>query len=202
MQLFVLALSFLLTSGVAVSGADTLPAVSSGDSVVEENVTISDQGSDVNILSGILEDIDNKLNTVVLSLETSVDAYQVSEYYREYFKGILQNMGYTEYLCYAQRLPNSNGYNYITHYYLMYDLHIEDGQIVPGTYPCIDVYSIDNVYYMDQITKTFDGYPTMGYASFAPYSTLIDNSFPTTELICVVIGVMLMFILLRKSVFS
>lgn len=140
---------------------------------------------------------------VDLSTQPSVDAYQVSEYYQNYFRGVLQNMPYTEYLCYAERIQSGSGYNnYITHYYLLYDLVIEDGEVVSGYYPCLDVYAQDNVYYLVQTTKRFVGYPTMGFASFAPYSALIDRSFDYRSLYVGIICVLVFFLIARKTVFS
>ena len=90
----------------------------------------------------------------------------------------------------------------MTHYYLMYDLVIENGQVVPGDYPCLDVYAQDNVYYLDQTIKTFEGYPTMGFASFAPYSALIDRSFDYRSLYVGLACVLVFFLISRKTVFS
>ena len=60
----------------------------------------------------------------------------------------------------------------------------------------------DNVYYLDQITKTFEGYPTMGFASFAPYSALIDRSFDYRSLYVGLACVLVFFLIARKTVFS
>lgn len=158
---------------------------------------------DLSELSDTLDSIDEKLDTVVLALDSTVDSYQVSDYYQNYFRGVLQNMPYTEYLCYAQRIQSGSGsYSYVTHYYLMYDLKLEDGQVVAGTYPCIDVYTQDNVYVAQETTKTFSGYPTLGFASFAPYSALIDRSVDYQNLFVGLISVLVMFIVCRKTVFS
>lgn len=159
---------------------------------------------DMSEMTNTLNSIDEKLDTVVMALNPTVDSTQVSEYYREYFKGILQNLPYTEYICYAERVyTSSTGYNnYITHYYLLYDLVLEDGAVVYGTYPCIDVYSQDSVYYLVETTKSFNGYPTQGYASFAPYSALIDRSFDYRGLTVALISVLVMFLICRKTVFS
>ena len=120
----------------------TMSTVSAGDLIPDQDVQIEESietvssgdasGSSalsdpevVAMLSAISEDVDL---LVAASIEPTVDAYQVSEYYQNYFKGVLQNMPYTEYLCYAERLYQGSGYSYITHYYLLYDLQIENGQ--------------------------------------------------------------------------
>lgn len=171
---------------------------SSGDTVIIYNF------DNIEVMNDSLTAISEDLNTVVTALETSVDSYQVSEYFVNYFRGVLQNMPYTEYLCYAERVQTSNtGYNnYITHYYLMYDLELEDGQVVDGEYPCIDVYSSNSIYYLEETTKEFEGYPTMGFASFAPYSALIDRSFHYNDFFVGVLCVLVFFILCRKTVFT
>lgn len=200
--MLVLLMSIFLTMN-SVSTGDLLP---DPEVQVEESVSGNQSdgsfGSDqevVAMLNAISEDVDL---LVAASIEPSVDAYQVSDYYQNYFRGVLQNMPYTEYLCYAERYQYSSGYNYVTHYYLMYDLVIENGQVVPGDYPCLDVYAQDNVYYLDQITKTFEGYPTMGFASFAPYSALIDRSFDYRSLYVGLACVLVFFLISRKTVFS
>lgn len=210
--MFALLLSiFLTTAPIIPEEAPPDPEVqveeSVEESISEEELIPDESGSesldDQNVVA-MLNDISNNVDLLVAaSIEPSVDAYQVSDYYQNYFRGVLQNMPYTEYLCYAERYQTStSGYSYVTHYYLMYDLVIEDGQIVPGAYPCLDVYAQDNVYYLDQITKTFEGYPTMGFASFAPYSALIDRSFDYRSLYVGLACVLVFFLIARKTVFS
>lgn len=200
--MLVLLMSIFLTMN-SVSAGDLLPDPEvQVEESVSDNQLDSSLGSDqevVAMLNAISEDVDL---LVAASIEPSVDAYQVSDYYQNYFRGVLQNMPYTEYLCYAERYQYSSGYNYVTHYYLMYDLVIENGQVVPGDYPCLDVYAQDNVYYLDQTTKTFEGYPTMGFASFAPYSALIDRSFDYRSLYVGLACVLVFFLISRKTVFS
>lgn len=229
--MLVLLLSIFLTVTPAVSGeAVPDPEVQVEESVeneiledeieVEESVSESDElnldeteeptseeleeslPDDQNMVK-ILNDISNDVDLLLAaSIEPSVDAYQVSDYYQNYFRGVLQNMPYTEYICYAERYQYSSGYNYVTHYYLMYDLVIENGQVVPGDYPCLDVYAENNVYYLEQTTKSFEGYPTMGFASFAPYSALIDRSFDYRSLYVGLACVLVFFLIARKTVFS
>lgn len=202
-MLYAFLFSFLLTSSPV---ADPVEEVST--EVVQEDVSSGDaagsnSGSDVSVLAELLASIDENLE--VMALDTTVDAYQVSDYYKEYFKGVLQNMGYTNYICYAERVPyeNTNGYtSYVTHYYLLYDLDIINGQVVTGSYPCIDVYNSNNVYYLDEYEKEFEGYPTMGFASFAPYSALIDRSFDFRALYVGIICTLIFFLISRKSIFN
>lgn len=182
---------------------EVVETVSSGDSSESTTVVVT-QDPGIALMAEELAEISDQVDLLVeLSVEPSVDAYQVSEYYQNYFKGVLQNMPYTDYLCYAERIQSgSSSYSYITHYYLLYDLQIENGQVVSGSYPCLDVYSQDNVYYLDQTTKEFEGYPTIGFASFAPYSALIDRSFDYQALYVGLICVLVFFLVARKTVFS
>lgn len=184
----------------SVSESDELNLDETEEPTSEElEESLPDDQNMVKILNDISNDVDLLL---AASIEPSVDAYQVSDYYQNYFRGVLQNMPYTEYLCYAERYQYSSGYNYVTHYYLMYDLVIENGQVVPGVYPCLDVYAENNVYYLEQTTKSFEGYPTMGFASFAPYSALIDRSFDYRSLYVGLACVLVFFLIARKTVFS
>lgn len=202
--------SLILTAVLAVSAPlvepqavvdvpDVIGTVSGNDLVASDGTLSALPSPDVAVLSETLVSIDESIE--VLAVNASVDAYQVSDYYREYFKGVLQNMPYTEYLCYAERVQNGN-YNYITHYYLLYDLKIENGQVVSGSYPCLDVYNADGVYYLNETTKQFVGYPTIGFASFEPYSALIDRSFDVDSLIIGLLCTALFYVLCRKTVFS
>ena len=194
-------IAFVFLSSLSVSAEEDIESVvSSGDALSDSP---SELNNDVAVLADLLTSIDENLET--MALDTTVNAYQVSEYYVNYFRGVLQNMPETDYLCYAERVPISGStgyYNYITHYYLFYDLEIVNGQIVSGSYPCIDVYSQDNVYYLEEYQKTFEGYPTLGYASFAPYSALIDRSFPVNDLLVALLAVLVLWILGRKTLFS
>lgn len=183
----------------AVDVPPVIGTVSGNDLVGTDGTVVPGPLVDYNSLADALISIDEALE--VVTLNASVDAYQVSDYYREYFKGVLRNMPYTEYLCYAERIPNGN-YSTITHYYLMYDLEVENGQVVSGTYPCIDVYNADGVYYLNETTKKFVGYPTIGFASFEPYSALIDRSFPVNDLIVGLICIAVFYLICRKTVFS
>lgn len=184
----------------SVSESDELNLDETEEPTSEElEESLPDDQNMVKILNDISNDVDLLL---AASIEPSVDAYQVSDYYQNYFRGVLQNMPYTEYICYAERYQYSSGYNYVTHYYLMYDLVIENGQVVPGVYPCLDVYAENNVYYLEQTTKSFEGYPTMGFASFAPYSALIDRSFDYRSLYVGLACVLVFFLIARKTVFS
>ena len=171
--------------------------VSVSDNSVSDN---SVSGNDILPISESLMKIEKSMAVLLTSIEPTVSAYQVSEYYREYFKGILLNMPHTDYLCYADRVYTGN--QFITHYYLMYDLKFENGTVVPGYYPCFDVYSDSGIYYVDEIDKRFDGFPTFGYASFSPYSALIDRSFHYNDLYIGLICVFVFFVIGRKTVLS
>lgn len=200
--------TFLLTGILLTTVPDVVDPEEPSTEVIETEVSsgdaaASDSGSDVNVLAEYLASIDESLE--VMALDTTVNAYQVSDYYKEYFKGVLQNMPYTDYLCYAERVYYDSGSsynNYITHYYLFYDLDIVNGQVVAGTYPCIDVYSSGNIYYLEEYDKQFEGYPTMGFASFAPYSALIDRSFDFRSLYVGIVCVLVFFLISRKSIFN
>lgn len=196
-----------LLSGLLLTSVPSAPVPEQDNEVVQDvssgDAAVLDSGSDVSLLADLLYSIDENLE--VMALDTTINAYQVSDYYKEYFKGVLQNMPYTDYLCYADRVytESGTGYNnYITHYYLLYDLEIVNGQVVAGSYPCIDVYSSNSIYYLDEYTKEFEGYPTLGFGSFAPYSALIDRSFDFRSLFVNIICLLIFFLISRKSIFN
>lgn len=195
-----------LLSGLLLTSVPSAPVPEQDDVVVQDvssgDAAVLDYNS-VSVLADLLTSIDDNLE--LMAIDTTVNAYQVSDYYKEYFRGVLQNMPYTDYIVYADRVYTDigTGYNnYITHYYLMYDLKIVNGQVAAGSYPCIDVYSQNSIYYLSEYEKQFEGYPTMGFASFSPYSALIDRSFDFRTFFSVLICFLLFYLISRKSIFN
>ena len=177
-----------------------IPSIQDIEKIIVENkeaqeiiVTVSDNflsvsdnsisANDILPINESLTIMSTALTFMAANIEPTLSSVQISEYYVNYFRGILQNMPYTNYLAYAERLRVNNTNQYITHYYLFYDLEFDnDGNIIRRTYPCIDIWSENSVYYFEETYKLFQGYPTFGYASFAPYSSLVDRSFHFNDL--------------------
>lgn len=93
-----------------------------------------------------------------------------------YFSGVLDNIGDTDYVAFAYRhYLNDYNNNYIDYYRLIYDLDIQNGQLVSGNYPCVTV-TKDNNYYngYSQTDETYNltNVPNFAYGSFGHVSDL------------------------------
>ncbi len=158
------------------------------ESVPDDNVVFDTENTDSGVveqspvvdLSGL---VDKSLGGVPVVLVNDVsavspyaigtdNAYQLPEYYVNYFSGVLANMPDTDYVAYATRTYVSN-YQYEEHYYLIYDVKVENDSFVSGSYPYIDIYrnssggyslieSYDSLYYV----------PAFSYGSFGHLSDL------------------------------
>ena len=96
-----------------------------------------------------------------------------------YFSGVLDNIGDADYVAFAYRhYLNDYNNNYIDYYRLVYDLDIQNGQLVSGNYPCITV-SKDNNYYngYSQTEETYNltSVPSLAYGSFGHISDLREG---------------------------
>ena len=101
-------------------------------------------------------------------------SYQLPSYYVDYFSGVLDNIGDTDYLAFCTReYPYSNDY-WVEHYRLVYELDIDGDSVVSGTYPCLDIYrySSSSNYNVDSTTYTLSSVPAFSYGSFGLYSDL------------------------------
>lgn len=174
--------------------------------VSDNSISVSDNSVSANDILPINESLSmmsKALAFMAANIEPTLSAVQVSEYYVNYFRGVLQNMPFTHYLAYAERVRVGTTNQYVTHYYLFYDLEFDDqGQVIRRVYPCIDIWSESNVYYAENTDKLFEGYPTFGYASFEPYSALVDRSFHFNDLYVGLISVFVLFVIGRKTLFS
>lgn len=200
----------VVSSGDAVSGGNAadlnqsyIQVVSGGDMLDSISAGVS-QAVDSNLgdINTSLDALNDKMDVLTYALAPSINAMQLPEYYVNYFRGVLQNMGHTEYLAYSTSVYSSEYRQNITHYYLFYDLSVTAGSVDPGSYPVIDVWYYNSIYHVDQINKAFSGYPTIGYASFLPYSALIDRSFDIRYLIVGLVLLLAFYLLCRKTVFS
>lgn len=93
-----------------------------------------------------------------------------------YFSGVLDNIGDTDYVAFAYRhYLNDYNNNYIDYYRLVYDVDVQNEQLVSGNYPCVTV-SKDNNYYngYSQTEETYNltNVPNFAYGSFGHVSDL------------------------------
>lgn len=96
-----------------------------------------------------------------------------------YFSGVLDNIGDTDYIAFAYRhYLNDYNNNYIDYYRLVYDVDVQNGQLVSGNYPCVTV-SKDNNYYngYSQTEETYNltSVPSFSYGSFGHISDLREG---------------------------
>lgn len=165
------------------------------DEVVIDDVPVLDDTEQNQVVQQIdLSVLSNDLATINDSIVSSMEFTLV----RDYAKGLLLNMSnMTDYVFFT------NIEDGIRHYYLYYNLDLnENDDVIYKDYPYFDIYNIDGVYYQSSGVGSFSGYPSFSYGSFGSLSALIDNQFHFNDFYIVVIGLMIMFIIFRKRVFS
>lgn len=119
-----------------------------------------------------------------------------------YFSGVLDNIGDTDYVAFAYRhYLNDYNNNYIDYYRLIYDLDIQNGQLVSGNYPCVTV-TKDNNYYngYSQTDETYNltNVPNFAYGSFGHISDLREGvSHNETWTILFFLGFFTVYVVLR-----
>ena len=186
--------SELLESGETVVESEVSTEPIEVNTEVVEDIPIPDSteiledetdGNEIEPIEDIIgsdsEDISELLPDMVA--EDEVEPYASSnDYYTylptwadDYFQGVLENIGDTEYLAYAYREYSSNSnYTYTDYYRLIYDINVVDGNAVSGTYPCIELVRYNNSggYYTNVTSVSSVPIPTIGYASYGLYSDL------------------------------
>lgn len=180
---------------VPVSDEDVIPSVETEDEVVIDDVPVLDDTEQNQVVQQIdLSVLSNDLAAINDSIVSSMEFTLV----RDYAKGLLLNMSnMTDYVFFTNIVDG------IRHYYLYYNLDLnENGDVIYKDYPYFDIYNIDGVYYQNSGVGSFTGYPVFAYGSFGSLSALIDNQFHFNDFYIVVIGLMIMFILFRKRVFT
>lgn len=164
------------------SGPDTLEpglnTVSGGDSV---------SGTDTGILSlyddelggvpvVIVDDRSSLEDETALLADTGNMGYQVSDYWLNYFRGVLQKLGDVDYCVFSTR-ENTGSSNYVQHYYLYYAQDMGEDTIKSGTYTCYDAYASNSVYYVD-ISQEYLGNVSQGrlvYSNIGKYSDIREG---------------------------
>lgn len=139
----------------------------------------------------------------VMALANYSDYYTyLPTQFESYFSGVLDNLGDTEYVAFAYRhYLNDYNNNYIDYYRLIYDLDIQNGQLVSGNYPCITV-ARDNNYYngYSQTDETYNltSVPNFAYGSFGHISDLREGvSHNETWTILFFLGFFTVYVVLR-----
>ena len=145
----------------SVSGGDGLSGVYGEDGLVK--VVIVDDESEA---------------TALLSADTSSMGYQVSDYWLDYFRGVLQKLGNVDYCIFSTRERISgSGYDYVQHYYMYTAEDMGENKIESGTYTCYDAYSQNGIYYVD-VSEEYLGNVETGkllYSNIGNYSDIREG---------------------------
>lgn len=135
-------------------------------------------------LGGVPVVLTNDLSPVASYASNDGVSYQLPAYYIDYYRGVLSNLGDTDYICFCSReYPYNNDY-WVEHYRLVYDLDIDSNSVVQGSYPCIDIYrySSSASYNVDYTTYNLTSVPSFSYGSFGKYSDLREGVTPNESM--------------------
>ena len=162
--------------------------------VLQEESSIDSSSYDFTILENKVDSI----NSNFLNYSAAASSLQQEIFIRDYFRGIILNCDFSlEYISVSAPVED------VLHYYLLFNVNVDSsGKIVPGLYPCIDCYFLDDKFYSSSGSYSYSGFETPLYGSMEPYSALTDRVFHLIDLYVGIIIVVIMFILFRKRVFS
>ena len=135
-------------------------------------------------LGGVPVVLTNDISPVASYASNDGVSYQLPAYYIDYYRGVLSNLGDTDYICFCSReYPYNNDY-WVEHYRLVYDLDIDSNSVVQGYYPCIDIYrySSSASYNVDYTTYNLTSVPSFSYGSFGKYSDLRQGVTPNESM--------------------
>lgn len=135
-------------------------------------------------LGGVPVVLTNDVSPVASYASNDGVSYQLPAYYIDYYRGVLSNLGDTDYICFCSReYPYNNDY-WVEHYRLVYDLDIDSNSVVQGSYPCIDIYrySSSASYNVDYTTYNLTSVPSFSYGSFGKYSDLRQGVTPNESM--------------------
>lgn len=118
----------------------------------------------------------------VTGVEPIADYYDyyttMSDAWITYYSGVLANMGDTDYVAYCLRdYANSSYSSYTDHFVMYYDLEVENGSLVAGNYPYMDIYRESNSsgYICNTGTAAFSSVPFPAYGSFGNLSDIREG---------------------------
>lgn len=131
-------------------------------------------------LGGVPVVLVDDTSAVAAYASNSGTSYQLPTYYRDYFSGVLANLGGVDYVAFCTReYPYNNSY-WVEHYRLVYDVSVSADTLVGGSYPCIDIYrySDSSAYTVDESTYNLTDIPYFAYGSFGHLSDLREGVSP------------------------
>lgn len=173
----------------AVLSQSVISGAQSSQNGVESDISFSGSGSDmvsvlnlaydeelggypVVIVNDMTEETEETSEDIALfSLPYGTSGYQISDYWLEYFRGVLSKHLLDDYLVFSTR-EYENGYNYVQHYWL-YVGDLENG----GEIIVYDCYSYNSLWYVDISTENMssidvDSYDTLVYSNLGNVSDI------------------------------
>lgn len=178
-----------VSDGDAVSTESIQSGTQSGENSLESDISGTGSSGDISSVTNVVLEYDEALGgypVVIMndvsdtgvstySLPDGSMGYQVTDYWLNYFRGVLQKHHGEDYMAFATRETTNTGSsynNYITHYWL-YVGDLENG----GDVVVYDCYSSNSVYYVDVSTESMgavdvNGYDTLVYSNLGHASDI------------------------------
>lgn len=131
-------------------------------------------------LGGVPVVLVDDTSAVAAYASDSGTSFQLPTYYRDYFSGVLANIGDVDYVAFCTReYPYNNSY-WVEHYRLVYDVTVDTDSLVGGSYPCVDIYRYSDsaAYTVDEGAYTLTDVPYFAYGSFGHLSDLREGVSP------------------------
>lgn len=131
-------------------------------------------------LGGVPVVLVDDTSAVAAYASNSGTSFQLPTYYRDYFSGVLANIGDVDYVAFCTReYPYNNSY-WVEHYRLVYDVTVDTDSLVGGSYPCVDIYRYSDsaAYTVDEGVYTLTDVPYFAYGSFGHLSDLREGVSP------------------------
>ena len=131
-------------------------------------------------LGGVPVVLVDDTSAVAAYASNSGTSFQLPTYYRDYFSGVLANIGDVDYVAFCTReYPYNNSY-WVEHYRLVYDVTVDTDSLVGGSYPCVDIYRYSDsaAYTVDEGAYTLTDVPYFAYGSFGHLSDLREGVSP------------------------
>ena len=131
-------------------------------------------------LGGVPVVLVDDTSAVAAYASNSGTSFQLPTYYRDYFSGVLANIGDVDYVAFCTReYPYNNSY-WVEHYRLVYDVTVDTDRLVGGSYPCVDIYRYSDsaAYTVDEGAYTLTDVLYFAYGSFGHLSDLREGVSP------------------------
>lgn len=193
MKFHVFITSFILIFLLSISSVSASELEDPQDALPVEDVSgdvVQEDTSDVN---QVVQQIDiSPLSDSMAAINDTNESIMI----RDYVTGLLLNMSNAKDYLYFTKVVDG-----VNHYYLFYDLEFDSaGNVVLKSYPCLDIYNIDGVFYQSSMVYDLLDLPNFAYGSFTPYSALIDKQFHFNDFYLVIIGLMFALVMFKGRI--